>query len=166
MKKLLTFLTLLTLGLTLTPAKAGFNSSPSIINLSGWNLDGNGGGSSFDGTYTEWYRGNGMVGYLRGDEDAILYVVLSTGQMIESGDGGGRYISFDSNGVPQDGNGLTLNFAPNWSVTDGEGNYMLSSNGYNSAPSPLTPSGPTLEDQAASVSAGLALQDGVFVPTR
>jgi hypothetical protein len=55
MKKLLTLLTLLTLGLTLTPAKAALdtNNLPTTINISGWNFTGPAGDVSVDGTYTQ-----------------------------------------------------------------------------------------------------------------
>jgi len=43
MKKFLPLITLLTLGLTLTPAKAGFTKIPTSITTSGWNFnDGSG----------------------------------------------------------------------------------------------------------------------------
>jgi hypothetical protein len=170
MKKLLTVITLLTLGLTLTPARAAFdpNSLPTEINISGMNFtagwtvnDPLGDGLPF--TYSGTHEN---IAYYADGVDSTIGIDITTGKM--------RYacdlvweLNFDENGMPTDenlanySNPGTWNLSRGWGMTDQEGNYILSANG-SYCPPPST----TLEDQAASVSAGLELQDGVFVPTR
>ena len=146
---------------------------PTTINISGWNFTDPAGDVSVDGTYTQ-SSSNAVLQQYYADRDSTMLVDKITGEILYV-EQGAEYVSISiSNGIPTGGEyydgpnkgaALTANCWPNWILTDENGNYILSGNGYYSAPSPLT-QGPTIEEKAAELCVGLESQNGVWIPIR